>query len=54
MAKPISIIDKVFDSKTLASMYYTNKIKYNPKDYSFKDSLKAVDLRGVFKRYARK
>ena len=46
MAKPISIIDKVFDSKTLASMYYTNKIKYNPKDYSFKDSLKAVDLRG--------
>lgn len=46
MAKPISIIDKVFDSKTLASMYYSNKIKYNPKDYSFKDSLKAVDLRG--------
>lgn len=46
MAKPISIIDKVFDSKTLASVYYSNKIKYNPKDYSFKDSLKAVDLRG--------
>ena len=46
MAKPISIIDKVFDSKTLASMYYSNKIKYNPKDYSFKDSLKAVDLKG--------
>lgn len=35
----ITLIDKIFTSSDLATLYYTNKLKYNPKDYSFKDRL---------------
>lgn len=52
MAKAISIIDEVLDYKTLSRIYCTNKIKYNPKDYSLKDKLLAVDLDKSFKHIA--
>ena len=40
-----SIIDKVFTPKVLMGKYITNKIRYNPKSYSFKDNLIAVSTR---------
>lgn len=39
-----NIIDKVFTPKVLMSKYITNKIRYNPKSYSFKDNLIAATI----------
>ena len=44
MATAISAINKALDFKTLSRIYNSNKIKYNPKNYSFKDKLIAIDL----------
>lgn len=33
------IVDKIFTSSDLAALYYSNKLKYDPKNYSFRDRL---------------